>query len=323
MYKHITDYERDLIAKWHAEGISNKDIAQRLKRDKATIGRELRRNKFKDKYYVAIHAQAESKQRQQRAKRRHPLKSNRIYSYVIDRLQEGWSPEGIAGRLKRNHGEPIICHETIYQFIYSDHPEAGRLKLWEYLPRKQKKRRKQNGRSVHKMRIPDRVSIHTRPEEVETREEFGHWEGDSIVGRGKRTGIHTEVERKTRYLKAHILSAITAEETVHAQEKLFADVPEHARRSTTVDNGLEFVRHKEFAIPVYFADPYSSWQRGTNEYHNGLIRRYLPKKTDFSMIAQDELNDIVEELNNRPRKCLGYNTPKEEFEILIRGCTST
>src|SRR3989344_3831482 len=176
MYKHITDHERDLIATWHAAGISNKDIAKRLKRDKTSIGRELTRNSFKGKHYIAIYAQKKVQEKQQFAKKRHPLKNSTVYSYVIDRLGEGWSPEEIAGRLKRNHGKTVICHETIYQFIYSNHPKAHELKLWEYLPRKQKKRRKQNGRSVHKIRIPDRVSIHNRPDTVNTREEFGHWE---------------------------------------------------------------------------------------------------------------------------------------------------
>lgn len=323
MYKHITDHERDLIATWHAEGVSNKDIAKRIKRDTTTIGRELKRNSFQGEHYIAIHAAKKAQEREQGAKKRHPLKNSAVYSYVTEKLGDGWSPEEIAGRLKRNHGRTIICHETIYQFIYSDHPEAHRLKLWEYLPRKQKKRKRQNGRSVHKIRIPDRVSIHKRPKVIEMRKQFGHWEGDSIIGKGKKTGIHTEVERMTRYLKAYLLSAITADETVTAQEKLFGNLPEYAKRSTTLDNGLEFVKHREFNLPVYFADPYSSWQRGTNEYHNGLIRRYLPKRTDFSIIEQGELNDIVEELNNRPRKCLGYNTPREEYEKQLKGCTSS
>ena len=164
------------------------------------------------------------------------------------------------------------------------------------------------------MRIPDRVSIHDRPNEVESRDIFGHWEGDSIVGKNHKGGMHTEIERKTRFTMAIFLKTLEAQETAQVTSQMYRDLPFEAKKSTTFDNGKEFTKHKKIGIQTYFADPYSSWQRGTNENTNGLIRRYLPKKTDFSKVTQRELDDIIWEINNRPRKCLGFYTPQEMFE---------
>jgi IS30 family transposase len=309
----LTAPERDYIAIWYFQGVSIRDIAIRLARSPSTISRELDRNRWGSNY-VAIHAQAVARRRSQLARKRYPLKNTSVYRYTLKKLRDSWSPEQISGRLKlKNPGNPYwhICHETIYQFIY--HPDNKAKRLWEYLPRKQNKRKKQTGRSVHKSRIPDRVGIHHRPKEVETRQVFGHWEGDSVEGKAHRSGIHTEVERKTRYYQAQLIPNLTAKETVAAQSNMFRGLPQKAKRSTTVDNGKEFTHHKDFCLPVFFADPYSSWQRGSNEYHNGLLRRYLPKGTDFSTITPTELNDIIREINDRPRKCLGFRTPREAF----------
>lgn len=315
MKKHqkLTAQERDLIAVWNSAGIPLRQIASRLERSPSTICRELKRNCW-GKAYVAIHAQTVTEKRFKLARKRHPLKNRSVYKYVLKKLRKGWSPEQVAGRLKlRKPNNPYwhICHETIYSFIYD--PGNSQKKLWEYLPRKQKRRRKQTGRSAHHCQIPDRVSIHHRPSEVETRDIFGHWEGDSVEGKGHRNGVHTQVERKSRYYMARILQSLTASQTVRAQSRMFRSLPAPALKSTTVDNGREFTQHRQFNLPVFFADPYSSWQRGSNEYHNSLLRRYLPKGTDFSTISQEELDDIVEEINNRPRKCLGFRTPKEVF----------
>ncbi|MBU2543827.1 IS30 family transposase [Patescibacteria group bacterium] len=222
----------------------------------------------------------------------------------------------MAGRLKlKNGGKAVLSYETIYRFIYKE--ENKHLKLWQELPRGHAKRRKWHGRAGKVEKIPNRVSIHDRPEIIETREEFSHWEGDSIVGRGKRHGFHTEVERKTRYLLAKLLPKLDSVNSVVAQIKIFGSLPFSARKTVTLDNGLEFVRHQELTqetgMNVYFADPYKSGQRGTNENTNGLLRRYLPKKTSFRNLSQGELNDIVAEINNRPRKCLGYVEPVELF----------
>lgn len=319
----LSAHERDLIAIWIGGGIKLREIARRLERSVSTISDEVKRNNYQGNY-VAIHAQYVTDQRKVNARRRHPLKDKNTYVYVLKKLECGWSPEEIAGRLKCKNGKTIICHETIYQFIYAE--ENKEKKLFEYLPRKQKKRKKQKGRKVHKSHIPERVSIHQRPEEVNQRRVFGHWEGDTIEGKGKKDGIHTEAERVSRMFAAVKVGAITSELAVIAQKKIFAVLPEKARRSTTLDNGKENHLHmelKDINMKTYFADPCSSWQRGTNEYHNGLLRRYLPKGTSFADLTQEELDDIVWEINNRPRKCLDYQTPKEIFDSYINCSDST
>lgn len=312
---YLSSSDRDSIAVWFAAKVPIREIARRLRRDHSVISREIRRNKS-GKHYVAIAAEAKFRERKKEAGERPPLKNGELYSHVLSRLKDGWSPEQIAGRLKKEHeGVTVICHETIYNFIFK--PESKSLKLWQELPRGHAKRRKWHGRSGKVEKIPARVSIHDRPEEIEDRAEFGHWEGDSVIGRGKHHGIHTEVERKTRYFQARLLPQLNSLATVEAQTKIFQALPEFARKTVTLDNGLEFVRHqeltKETGMDVYFADPYRSGQRGTNENTNGLLRRYLPKKTSFRGLSQGELNDIVAEINNRPRKCLEYSKPAELF----------
>lgn len=322
----LSTEERDLIAIWYVQKISIRQMAKRLKRYPSTILREIRRNSFRDRfnhqeYYVAIHAQSRTDQRKSSAGKRHPLKNPQIYAYVLAKLKQGWSPELIAGRLRKTYGKTIIGHETIYRFIYDQNNQEKN--LWEYLPWKRTKRKKKHGRLVHRGKIPFRVSIHLRQETVNRRLVFGHWEGDSLEGRRIISdGIHTEVERLSRKVMAKKVGQITSEETIQAQEEMFDGLPSKARKSTTLDNGRE--NHLHFRLKVklkmrtYFADPYSSWQRGTNEFHNGLIRRYLPKGTDFSKISQEELDDIVWEINNRPRKVLNYNTPEEVFKTYLK-----
>lgn len=326
----LTPEDRDEIARLHAQGCGVREIARQLRRSPSTISSEIRLGIWNDHgvhamVYVAIHAQA---LRDKRATGSHEpvrFRHKPLEQYVRLKIQDGWSPEQIHGRLPKEHLNDLrmrISPETIYTFIYAD--EQKDEKLWEYLPRKQKKRKKQKGRKVHKSRIPDRVSIRNRPEAVNDRSEFGHWEGDSVEGkRSIGDGIHTEVERKSRKLLARKVSRIASHETAQAQLHMFRLLPYDARRTTTLDNGRENHQHgqlkRELSMQAYFADPYSSWQRGTNENTNGLLRRYAPKQTDFTTISQDELDDIVEEINNRPRKVLGYKTANEVYsEELVK-----
>lgn len=346
----ITQKERELISQWKKEAVANKEIARRLSRPVLTIRQELKRNKTRvsvdkewEMIYEPIHAHNVAMERKQNAwLSKQPLKSKKIYRYVLRHLRSGWSPEQISGRLREvNHkGEPDwqICMETIYQFVYkkkTDQTGIGQQSemdmrkrqvktvatvtdvsqpLYEYLRRKQKKRRKRGGRKVQRVRIPDRVSIHDRPKIIVKRKQFGHWEGDSIVGKNHISGLHTEYERVASLIRFERLKRITADETVIAARKIFNPLPLNARRTTTLDNGSEHVRHKEFGISAtYFADPYSSWQRGGNENGNMWIRYYFPKGTDFSTISDEELKDVEWELNNRPRKRLEFRTPQEVF----------
>lgn len=349
----ITETERLLLGQWIKIGVSKRECARRLGRHIRTIQRELIRNKTRvevgrndwQMVYEPVHAQYVAMERKQHAfLAKQPLKNKRIYSYVIDHLRMGWSPEQIAGRLRYvDHPDDSswhICMETIYAFIYkkkTDETKQGIRKqsilnrklvgkektvvtitdhtrpLWEYLRRKQTKRRKRSGRKVQRVRIPDRVSIHERPTVVAARTEFGHWEGDSIIGDNHASGLHTEYERVSSFIRFERLTRITADEVVLAGKKIFGTLPAHARRSTTLDNGTEHTKHKELGMQTYFADPYSAWQRGGNENGNMWIRYYFPKGTDFSTITEEELRDVEWELDNRPRKRLNYKTPQEVF----------
>lgn len=357
-HKKFTQTERELLGQWINDGVAKKECARLLGRDLRTIQREIIRNKTRvavgwndwQMMYEPIHAQHISEQRKQHAfVAKQPLKNKKIYSYVLKHLRQGWSPEQIAGRLRKVDypDDPTwhICHETIYQFIYKKKTDAtkegiiqqavldkrlidkektvvtvtdNQRPLWEYLRRKQVKRRKLAGRKVRQVRIPDRVSIHDRPAIVSEKTEFGHWEGDSIVGKDHASGLHTEYERVTSMTKIERMTRITAQQAVYAAQKIFEELPVHAKRSTTLDNGSEHTNHKEFGLQTYFADPYASWQRGGNENCNLWIRYYFPKRTDFATITDEELKDVEWELNNRPRKRLNFRTPQEVFsEYLI------
>lgn len=330
--KKLQPEERDEIARLHSQGCGIREIARQLRRSASSISAEVNAGIWHDdnrhtSTYVAIHAQRLRQERAALSRKSHSLSNPTLQAYVRKKLQLGWSPEQIMGRLPLDYPdnpEMRVSHEPIYRFIYGS--EQAEEKLWEYLPRKQKKRRKQHGRSVHRSRIPDRVSIHERPEAASDRSEFGHWEGDSVEGqRAIGNGIHTEVERLSRKLLARKVGRIASLETAQAQLRMFRKLPDGARRSTTLDNGRENHQHgklrRKLGMQAYFADPYSSWQRGTNENTNGLLRRYLPKRTDFTNLTQDELNDIVEEINNRPRKVLGYKTANEVYSEQIAKLT--
>lgn len=252
-----------------------------------------------------------------------PLKNKHIYAYSLKKLRDGWSPEQIAGRLKRRYPQEPYFHihyETIYRFIYET--KNKHLRLWEYLRRKQKRRRNKYGRKSQRIRIPDRVSIHQRPREVEKRKVAGHWEGDSIVGKGHKNGLHTEYERVTSLTRIKKLDQVNAEKTKQAMREIFDLYPKKLKKSSTLDNGSEMVGHKDSGIICYFADPYSSWQRGGNENANLWIRYYFPKGTDFSTISTREIKDVERELNSRPRKRLNFATPYEVFNNYLKGCDS-
>lgn len=297
--------------------MSNKEIARRLGRSCSTVGREITRNSFNVEYYVAIHAQNKWIKRKSQSGIRHSLKNKRVFEWVIKRLIRGWSPEQISGRMKlvfRKDPAMRISPETIYSFVYSE--RFKHRKFWEYFVRGHKVRRKWHGRKSHKSAsIRNRVSIHDRPKIIDKNKEFGHFEGDSVEGKAHKSGVHTEVERLSRKYFVKKVLDIDSEKSLAAQEKIFKKF-KCAVRSTTLDNGRENHLHyklNKLGIKTYFADPYSSWQRGCNEYHNGLLRRYFPKKTDFTGITQEEIDEVVDEINNTPRKCLGFFTPNEVF----------
>ena len=229
--------------------------------------------------------------------------------------QLGWSPEQIAGRLKlKNNNQTVICHETIYDWLYTDKWAYGKEKLYQYLRYGRKKRKKQTGRSVHKSKIPNRVSISQRPDVVENRTEYGHWEGDSVIYPDKYA-INTINELMTGKVRFTKLKRKTATLTAQAMSNQLKD---ELALTLTLDNGSEFTRHEEVVkntgVKTYFCHPYSSWERGANENANMLLRGYLPKRKNIIDLTQEELDDIALELNNRPRKRLGYKTPSEVYQ---------
>ena len=309
----LTAPERDQIAVSLAAGFSLRQIAKELARSVSSISAELKRNSTGGEYR-SITAQAKSRERNLRSRRLNPLKSPLIYSYVVEKLRSGWSPEQISGRLKRdNGGKTVICHETIYRYIYS-HKAKGK-NLSEYLTRHHYKRRFWHGRYVYRRGIANRVSIDERTEEINSREAFGHWEADTIEGKAHKGGIVTLLERKTRYYQAKLIRNIDSEYGMAAQKDILVSFPPRARQSVTFDNGKENYNHERLAnqlnLKTYFCDPNCAWQKGSNENHNGILRRYIPKKTDLTTVSQFELDTIIEEINDRPRKCLNYQTTSE------------
>ena len=331
-------------------GVSRAQIARDLGVHRSTITRELGRGSWQpehdhanlrpylrnkldtrgphDRVYLAGQAQLRADGRATRSHQPFRMTYDRLVDWVITQLRKGWTVEEIAGRVRIEFpDDPLMTasYETLYAWIYS--PGQQHRQLWQYLPRGHRKRRRKKGRNVRRERFKWRTSIHDRPVEIEDRQQFGHWESDSVIGAHGTGGIHTTVERTSRYYQAIKIHQITARATVDAQIGLFTGLPGHAVRSVTADNGSEFAFHYELAdalaIPTYFADPYSAYQRGSNEHFNGRLRRYLPKGTSFEDLTQDELNEFVNEINNRPRKILGWATPAEIFHELTWDLTPT
>jgi IS30 family transposase len=321
-YTHLTLVERDVITTMLSEKKSMGEIAHALGRSKGTISRELARNSSSEyKLYLSHRAHGRAVHRKKQASQRPRLKDDLIISYVTARLKEGWSPEQIAGRISIDYPDLSISHEAIYQYIY--HPATeGRQDLIQCLRRAHRKRKNKGiGRHERKTKIPNRVSIDARPPAVDDREVFGHWEGDSLVSRKSLVALNSLVERRSRLLFLTRLDRKTAKATFQTIVGRLQGLPPEARMTLTLDNGTENAMHEEITstigISCFFAHPYASWERGTNEYINGLIRWYLPKGTDFCNISNAQIACIESLINNRPRKCLGFKTPLEVASPIV------
>jgi IS30 family transposase len=246
---------------------------------------------------------------------------------VHEKLEAGYSPEQIAGRLHYEYPACKVSHEAIYQYIYSQYHRGGYgactgTDLRPFLKRRHKVRyRKKTLFLVQKGVMRNRVSIDARPAIVDTRREPGHWEGDSMVSRKSLAALNTMVERTTGFVFISKLRDTTGKETARVVVRRLCRIPQRLRRTLTLDNGFENARHEEIArtltTQIYFAHPYHSWERGTNENTNGLIRWYLPKGTDFATIPEHTISSIEYRLNTRPRKRLGWRTPLEAFNSLL------
>ena len=310
-YRHLTQEERYQIYAFLSIKKSFAQIAKKLKRVPSTISREVKRNKGK-RSYRPIQSQSFAKERSKNS-----ANGPRVSTFVWDAaklcLKKQWSPEQISGRFKK---EKIgnISHETIYQKTYQDKREGGT--LYKNL-RCQKKRRKRYASGENKRgQIVGRVSISERPKEVDEKLQLGHWEGDTIIGAGHKQAIVSVVERKTQFTLLQKVEKKTSDNVSLALIDMMLPLKK-ACLTITFDNGKEFAGHadvtKNIETKVYFADPYSSWQRGLNEQVNGLVRQYFPKKKKFSTINPQEVEYVAYRLNSRPRKLLNFMTPFEAF----------
>lgn len=323
-YKHLTIEEREKIQSMMWEKRSIREIAKVIGRSPSSISREITRNIPLKRSYRPRLADERALEKRKSRGRKLRLKNQFIRRYVILYLKDGYSPEQIAGRLTVDHPTESLSHEAIYQYIYSHIHREGRGEkrpgyhdLRPYLKRRHKRRGQKGMRSVQRIFRPKGPSIDLRPKEVETRKTLGHWEGDSMVSKQSSVRLNTLVERKTGLVFITKVEDGTAQETKNAVVSRLQILPKQFRMTLTVDNGSENFEYQELMdeldILCFFAHPYHSWERGTNENTNGLIRWYLPKGIDFATISDETIKSIENALNNRPRKRLGWRTPLEAF----------
>lgn len=326
-YKHFSIEEREIIQRMWWERKSVRSIAQKLGRSPSSVSREMRRN-FPPlhKVYTPRIANERALRKRKCRGRTLRLKSPRIRVYVTEHLKRRWSPEQISHALYRDTGERI-SHEAIYQFIYEpihyDKPRVGYEDLRHCLRRRRKMRQRKGARRGQRLWRPKGISIDMRPAVVDRRSRIGDWEGDSVESCDHKPGINTLVERKTGYVCITKLRDKTSGATREAVTDRLAVLPVKAKHTLTLDNGPENQEWQELeaatGIDCFFAHPYRSSERGTNENTNGLIRDYFPKKTDFDAVTDDELHYVEYELNARPRKRLGWRTPLEAMSVALQG----
>lgn len=327
-YTHLSLEERCIIAHLSREGHGPCEIGRRVRRPAGTISRELTRNRGgrPQGVYRAQAAQQHRDQRRHDANARRDKTRHKPLQQAIRRgLKERWSPKLISEQIKRDHPRPgksardramRVSVPTIYAYLKRDAACGG--KLHKRLPRRGKGRRPNGSKAQRRDALPGRKCITERPPGAENRSRLGHWEGDTVEGAHKASFLVTLVDRKSRLSllgKAQDKSAATINAVMTS---LLKRLPKHQRRTATLDNGTEFngfaQLEKQLGITIYFAHPYSPWERGSNEQLNGLLRMFLPKGTDFRHVSDAQLARIEEMLNNRPRKCLNYRTPAEVFK---------
>ncbi|MFD2909031.1 IS30 family transposase [Flavobacterium ardleyense] len=318
--KRLTLNERIVIETLLKQNKSKSYIAKQLNRNRSTITREVNNWVINptDKYSATI---ADFYAKDDYLNKRNQDKINtykKLKYFVYKGLLSGFSPEQIAGRIKLLHPNDTIMsisYEAIYQHIYKHRQSYLGKKLIKLLPYHHHKRRQNRKFGSKKSRIKDQVNISQRPEQVDLRLAIGHWEGDLMIGVGQKSAIGTIVERKTRFTFIVKIENRKSKTVTQQFAKIMNTMPKFIRKTMTYDNGMEMANHKwltqKTGMDVFFANPYSSWERGTNENTNGLIRRFFPKGTDFNKIAIEQLKQAETALNNRPRKVLGYKTPNE------------
>lgn len=318
-YKHLKGSERERLCRMRLEGKSMAACARILRVHKSTVSRELKRNSAHVGFGVYLPDRAENLYRGRRKSCKPRVKMNDLVfrRKIMVMIQKGWSPEIIEGRLRREYGETVIGHETLYKFIYES--EIGKRDgLYEYLPRGKKKRTKTYGRKSQKSRLEGRIFIEARSKECTERSELGHWETDSMLCKWREC-VNVLVERLSRKV---IITKLTDKDAAATTEAITSRLAKEIVRSITADNGPENAEHKVISnilkTDFFFCHPYHSWEKGTVENRNGVIRRYLPGTTDLAHWSQAELDEIAEDINTTPMKCLEYQTPNE---VLLARCT--
>ncbi len=316
-YKHFSRDERLSLATLKRAGLTQKEIARQLNRDPSTISRELSRGAIgsKNNYHVIAAEQRKVTKRIKANQQFRKIENNgQLIRYVTDKLKLYWSPEQIAGRLKLEFGFAILCHETIYRYIYKQQPEFKK-----YLRCRKGKYRRRAGTESRLKRLEEskKQRIDQRPMIVEQRMRLGDWEGDTVLGKEKTIKILTHVERKSGLLLADKLDTATAEAVKTKTIKRFKSISKDKKYTITYDNGSEFAEHEltgtHTGLEICFAYPYHSWERGTNENCNGLLRQFFPKGSYFATITQRQIEAATELINHRPRKRHDYLTPTEIF----------
>jgi transposase, IS30 family len=323
-YVHLNIDEREVILKMSAQNTSMRQIADYMERDVGTISRELSRNVDSTGEYRPHLAQKYYEKRRKESKEPYRLEDNKqLRKYVTAKLKQYWSPEQISNCINRDC-EMSVSPLTIYSWIYRDCSSGGG--LYKFLRRSHRHRRKRRAGADKRGQIPDRRMIDQRPRIVDERSRIGDWESDTIEGKKGSGFIITHVERKSRYTAARKVDEKSSDIVTKATIKTFKKFPKKKVKTMTLDNGREFAGFKEMEqelkMKSYFARPYHSWERGTCENTNGLLRQFFPKGMDFRTVTQSDVDRALELLNNRPRKCLNYRVSTEVFWSEPECCAS-
>ena len=309
-YRVLSHGEREEIMIGRRTGQSLRSIAHRLGRNVSVISREVKANSTEDGRYQAFWANARSARRRKLSRTRQRIRDSGIQEYIEQKLQLGWSPEQIAGRLPIDKPGKRVSYETIYQFIFKT-----RRDLTQYLQCGRKQRRKRKDRRKKRVLIPARVGIEQRPAHINDRGEYGHWEGDTAVSRQSADALMVLQERSLGLTLLKRLPRCAPGEMAAAVVNRLEELPAQMRKSITLDNGQENRHHtsmqQQLGIHTYFCDPYSSWQKGSVENAVGLTRRFWPKKTNYALIPDEQIAMVEYRLNTRPRKRFGFLSPLE------------